>query len=518
MSKYVIALYVRLSLEDSKVDSLSIHNQLLALHKYVDAMPESDNCEVLEFIDNGYTGTNFERPAMQELLEKVRALQINCIIVRDFSRFGRNSLESGYFIEQVFPLFKVRFISINDNFDTIRYKNDTGGMDVAFRYLINEQYSHDLSRKYKSAKYALMRRGEYHDKRTPYGYLPGEDKHFVPDEQTAPVVQMIFELALEGNSASMIARRLYDLGIPTPGEYKASRGDMTHDISRANGIWDKAIILRILRDERYTGTYIYGKSKVTEVGGNHVRRRDESEWFKIPDFHPAIISKETFQKTLEKFPPIVCNKKNIHMYPLRGMVFCGCCKHALIRQRKSPTFLCRYSARYEHMECHRMEILESELEQVVYSIVEKQAQIILGIDSLADASSLDIRLEQRAEYEKRLYALRNEKRRLYEEYLSKQITLEEYKAQKSIFDRDLDHMEQVHAKLSDDIELMQFSSSEHKKVRAIASDVTGTGKLTRELAELLIKKIYVYPDNRIEIDWAISGFAVTDVGGVKNAG
>ena len=146
MQKYVIALYIRLSLEDYKYDSMSIENQHLALNEFVSSMPESANAEVLEFIDNGYSGTNFERPKVQELIEMVRANKIDCIIVKDFSRFGRNSIETGYFIERVFPLFHTRFISINDDFDSDQHKGDTGGMDVAFKYLISEYYSRDMAR------------------------------------------------------------------------------------------------------------------------------------------------------------------------------------------------------------------------------------------------------------------------------------------------------------------------------------------------------------------------------------
>ena len=143
MQKYVIALYIRLSIEDYKYDSLSIENQSLVLHEYAASMPEALNAEIMEFIDNGYSGTNFERPQVQKLIELVRANQIDCIIVKDFSRFGRNSIETGYFIERVFPLFHTRFISISDDFDSSKFKGDTGGMDVAFKYLISEYLPKD---------------------------------------------------------------------------------------------------------------------------------------------------------------------------------------------------------------------------------------------------------------------------------------------------------------------------------------------------------------------------------------
>lgn len=138
---YVIALYIRLSTEDSKVGSFSIENQRHALHQYIDAMEGVKNVEVLEFVDNGYSGTNFERPAVQEMLDLVRSGNINCIIVKDFTRFGRNSIEVGYFMEMVSPLYGIRFISINDEFDSDRLHGDTGGINVAFKYLISEFYS-----------------------------------------------------------------------------------------------------------------------------------------------------------------------------------------------------------------------------------------------------------------------------------------------------------------------------------------------------------------------------------------
>ena len=206
---YVIALYIRLSTEDSKVGSFSIENQKNALHQYVDAMEGVKNVEVLEFIDNGYSGTNFERPAVQELLDQMREGKINCIIVKDFTRFGRNSIEVGYFMEMVFPLYGIRFISINDEFDSDKLRGDTGGINVAFKYLISEFYSRDLSIKYKSAKFVKFRRGEYQSKVCPYGYRKGGNGRMEPNEETAPNVRLIFELARDGRTPNEIAKVLF---------------------------------------------------------------------------------------------------------------------------------------------------------------------------------------------------------------------------------------------------------------------------------------------------------------------
>lgn len=212
----------------------------------------------------------------------------------DFSRFGRNSIETGYFIERVFPLFHTRFISISDDFDTNNFKGDTGGMDVAFKYLISEYYSRDMSIKTKSAKYAKMQRGEYQSKICPYGYRKSANGRMEPEPEAAAVVQLIFQLAAVGNNGTAIVRELFRRDIPTPGEYKAARGNHTHDISRTRGIWSPSIVLRILEDERYIGSYVIGKRAVLEVGGTRSRLKNRDKWYIIPDHHPAIVGKSGF--------------------------------------------------------------------------------------------------------------------------------------------------------------------------------------------------------------------------------
>ena len=169
----ITALYCRLSRDDElQGDSNSILNQKAILEKYA---AENGFGNTMFFVDDGYSGTNFERPEVQRLIELVRSNRVDCIIVKDFSRFGRNSIETGYFIERVFPLFHTRFIAIGDGFDTDEHRGDTGGLEVAFKYLINEQYSRDMSIKCKSAKYAKMRRGEYQSKECIFGYRKGAD-------------------------------------------------------------------------------------------------------------------------------------------------------------------------------------------------------------------------------------------------------------------------------------------------------------------------------------------------------
>ena len=505
---YVIALYIRLSTEDSKVGSFSIENQKHALHQYVDAMEGVKNAEVLEFIDNGYSGTNFERPAVQNLLDHMREGKINCIIVKDFTRFGRNSIEVGYFMEMVFPLYGVRFISVNDDFDSDKLHGDTGGINVAFKYLVSEFYSRDLSIKYKSAKYVKFRRGEYQSKLCPYGYQKGADGRMEPNEETAPNVRLIFELAWEGYGPGEIGKALYEHGIPTPGEYKAAQGVANHDVSRCGGVWPTSTVIKILDDERYTGTYIMGKREVTEVGGHRLRMKDESQWIKIPDHHPAIISKELFDQVQTRRARFKC-PKNTRTYPLRGKVYCGCCRHAMQRtDNKNRVFQCRHSKVDESAPCHGLTVKEAELEGMLYEVLAKQAQVILNIADLSNAGRLDVQLAEQAEYDKQIENYLDQKRVLYEQFILKQITMEDYKVQKAAVDSELDRLRTIHSNLKVQTSQMEMDEKTKSARTELAREVVGAGGLTAGLADTLIDRVYVYPNNQVEIVWKIKDFCM----------
>jgi len=505
-SGYVIALYIRLSIEDYKVESLSIENQKRVLHQYADAM-NIRGAEVLEFVDNGHSGTNFERPAVQEMLDLVRAGKINCIIVKDLSRFGRNSIEVGYFMERVFPLYGIRFISINDDFDTDRLHGDTGGINVAFKYLMSEFYSRDLSIKRKSATYIKMKRGEYQSKICPYGYRKSADGRMEPDPETAPNVQFIFSLAHKGYKIIQIAEALFEKQILTPGEYKAAKGYAYHDVSRCCKIWSATTIRCILGDERYIGTYIIGRRKVAEVGSKHLRRKDESEWFKIPNHHPAIISREIYEQVQAQLLHFKCPKKNKTQFPLRGKVYCGCCRHAMSRSAaQNRIFRCRYTRVDQSAPCYDLKIGEKELYEMLYDIISRQAQIILNLENVADAGLLDVQMAKQDDYGKQIQKCQDSKRLLYEQLMLQEIGIEEYKRQKAVVDAELNRLKQLHSILK--AQTMQMKSDEEtKKARHdLAQEISQSSGLTQELADTLIERVYVYPQNQIEIVWKIKDF------------
>jgi len=517
MGKITIAKYIRLSLEDAKYDSLSITNQHLLLDRHIDTLefaPDTE-IEVIEFVDNGYSGVNFERPAVQKLLDLVRESKIDCIIVKDFSRFGRNSIETGYFIEMVFPVFRTRFISISDGFDSNDFKEDTGGMQVAFKFLMHEYYSQDMSKKSKTAKYAKFKRGEYQSKICPYGYRKGANGRMEIDEEAAAVVRMIFECAATMRNAHDVVKMLYAKKIPTPAEYRKANGIALHDTSRSNGIWQRSTILRFLEDERYTGTYIIGKRAVMEIGGRKTRLKPESEWVKIPNHHPAIVSRELYDQVQAGMLKFKCVKTQGADYPLKSKVICGCCHHTMqFATRLRRVFVCRHSRVNEAAECYKLEICEQELENLLFEIISKKARIILNTESVGSFANIPLYTEQQAEYEKQINLLREEKCQLYERYVIGAVTAEAYKAEKSDIDTELNRVTQAYISIKAETAVLVASKSSDDEIRRLAESASCEGKLSKALVELLIEKVYVYPGNRIEIQWKFADFAARE--GYKN--
>mgnify|MGYP001073895044 CR=1 FL=1 len=207
-------------------------------------------------------------------------------------------------------------------------------------------------------------------------------------------------------------------------------------------------MVRVLGDERYTGTYIIGKREVTEIGGNHVRMNDESQWVKIPDHHPAIISKDVFEQVQQKRRHVKCPKKNTRAYALKGKVFCGHCHHALARSNgKKPYFYCRHTLVDKKLPCHGLTISEQDLENLLFEILSKQAQAILNLPDLSRAGRLDVELAKQTEYGRQIEGYLDQKRLLYERFLLKQISLEDYTSQKATIDRELEHLRELHAVL-----------------------------------------------------------------------
>jgi DNA invertase Pin-like site-specific DNA recombinase len=501
MAEYTIAKYIRLSLDDNVTDSMSIENQRLILDKHIADM-DIPNARILEMVDNGYSGTNYERPAVQELLAMVREGKIDCICVKDFSRFGRNAIETGYFIEQVFPLFRTRFISVSDYFDSDKHEGGTGGMEVAFKFIMHEYYSKDQSRKIKSAKHEKMRRGEFVTKNCVFGYRLNSKRQYEIDKPAAKIVRYIFQMYADGVSIANIQRRLYDEKIPTASEYKKLANGAISPESLTY-IWDKPRLIAFLADEQYIGTYVAGKKTSGQVGSKKRVSVPESEWVKIPDHHPAIIDRALFEAVQDrkankpkpaKKPKIGTTERyaGFDNSPLKGKVICGCCGHALrVSHTKIAAFHCNYTLSAIDAECHRLRVGAAELEKAVFEMMNEQARSILSNELFGEAEKLN-------DCEQRQSTLQDENQRLYEQFALGNINVAEYKTAKVRLGRDIERQNRIAVR--------QTEREYYGTLREIAQTVATSKSLTRALVDLLIDRVRVFPGGKIEVKWKLSGF------------
>lgn len=296
---YRTAIYARLSREDNLNGSESIENQLSMIEEYLLSCPELEQSGT--YIDNGFTGTDFDRPNWQRLMDDVKARKIDCIVVKDLSRLGRNYIETGEFLEKICPFFGIRFIAINDHFDT-QTTEASGRLSVSLSNIINDCYAKDISRKVTSALRTKMENGEYIGKWEKYGYLksPENKNQLVVNPETAPVVRMIFKWRSEGMSYMGINKRLNDMGIPSPGQYKANRGIVTNNNQKPRIIlWNKHMVTEILKDIVYLGHLAQRKGGQVLYAGIPYGCYDEQDWIVVQHTHEPLIEQEIFDQVQE---------------------------------------------------------------------------------------------------------------------------------------------------------------------------------------------------------------------------
>ena len=272
------------------------------------------------------------------------------------------------------------------------------------------------------------------------------------------------------------------------------------------GAWSTSTVLRILEDQRYIGTYVIGKRKVKEIGSRHTQLKDESEWFKIPNHHPAIVSVDLFEKANASIKRFSLLNKKPRDYLLRGKVFCGCCDHAM-SLRNGAWFYCRHSEVAETLPCHGVRIKMADLEQVVFETIRAQMCPALGIDSNKD--KLDLQTVQQAEHEEKLRSIQDSKRHLYEQYALGEIDLETYRTRKAVYDTELVQAKNVHAVITAQTKQIKSDYEIKLKQQEIVQEDGNANMLTKALIDRLINKVYVFPGERIEIEYATQDFLET---------
>lgn len=325
-----------------------------------------------------------------------------------------------------------------------------------------------------------------------------------PDKEAAEIVSRMFLWAADGNTVAEIVRRLYAQRVLTPAEYRAAKGKPIHDTSRSNGVWSSSAVIHILTDERYAGTYVIGKRAVKEIGGTRSRLKDESEWIKIPDHHPAIVSMELYEQANAVRRQFKQPNKQRRDYLLRGKVFCGYCDHAMSRKGKTTWFYCRHAEVSDNLPCHGLQVREKELEQAIFESIKAHMLPVLGLDICKD--DLTLQSVQQAEQEKKLRALQDSKRKLYERYALGEIDLDSYKAEKEKYDIALVGEKNTHAMITARAKRAQGDYEANLKHQDLAKEIGSSTTLTKSLVDTLINKIYIFKDERIEIDYAVRDF------------
>lgn len=517
---YKAAIYVRLSKEDgdvsdaSKAESNSISNQKELIKDFL--KDKQDIVIVSERVDDGYSGVNFERPAFQLMLEDIKQGKVDCVVVKDLSRFGRNYIESGRYIEKIFPMLGVRFIAINDNYDSLTGKSQTDEIVIPFKNLINDAYCRDISIKIRSHLDVKRRKGEFIGSFTIYGYAKDEHDHnkIVIDEYAAGVVRDIYQWKISGMSQQRIADKLNDMGVLSPAEYKKSCGIKysANLQTKKQAIWSAVAITRILTNESYTGTLIQGKVTTPNYKVKKTVIKDEEDWVVIPNAFEAIITKEQFdmvQEILKKDTRVAPDKKSVYLFS--GIAVCGDCGRQMSRKvstvsgKKYVYYMC--SANKKEGVCSSHRIREDELEKAVVTYLnsyidelENIQHFLEFIDKLpyqeVNVKRLNMRIVQLEEDAQKYEKL---KVSVYEDLKDELISKEEYISMKQEFENRrraaLDSIAQIK------IEIETLASRNGKHHEWIESFIANKGieKLERNVVVELIDYIKIYEDKRIEI-------------------
>lgn len=514
-SLYVyVALYIRLSVEDNKRRGCSVENQKLVLNDFLADKPDFVVYDT--YIDNGATGTNFHRPGFQQMLSDIEAGHIDCVIVKDLSRLGRNSIDTGYYIEQYFHTHNVRFIAVTDQFDTADPGSLHSGIMLPLKNMINEAYALDIGRKIKAQARQAMKDGDYIGARAPYGYRKDPDNchKLLIDEDTAPVVRQIFEWAHGHVALNRIVRNLNEMGITAPSHYKKSTGEITSPGLIGSGKWQTRTVMKILESEVYTGDLVQGKTKIVD----HQQVKAEKDNLIIAKrTHEPIISYELFTAVQEYRKQICEESRAVPKRPytpniFKGKVFCADCGRSLHRQRaerkKGPDvywFHCLTNSRVAKDSCKGVMMQETELIATVTAILEKELSVALGMSlplfqleakQKKDKDRLKTQMSaRRQETERKRRLIRG----LYENFVQGILTNEEYFELKADYEESIRTLSGEIEALEKDMDALDSRLVRYRAMEKDAKSLTQDHALTAELIDRLIERIEIDHERNIHV-------------------
>lgn len=516
---YLCGGYLRLSKEDDDIaksetlQSNSIENQKEYIEDYLQSKPE---IRVVDFyIDDGYSGVNFDRPDFQRMLQDIKDKKINCVIVKDLSRLGRNYIEVGKYIERLFPFLGVRFIAINDNFDSADDAALSNNIIVPFKNLINDAYCRDISIKIRSHLEVKRKRGEFIGAFPVYGYMRGEDKNkLIVDPCAAEIVKEIFAMKMEGMSQQAIADELNRLGVLSPAEYKKEQGSgyktvfQTH--SRAK--WTAVAVLRVLTNEVYMGTLIQGKESTPNYKVRVREKKPKEEWIRVENAHEAIISRTDFElisDILQKDTRVSTGKSAVSVYS--GYLVCADCGCSMVRKKvrsgslEYVYYVCSGNKKDKDI-CSSHRISENTLNMAITKTLQlhlKQlGDLQESIRYIRETSGnsdkikkLVLQSEKRKEDIEKYNRLKLE---CYEDYKKELITQDEYMLFKKELDNRIEEIQRAITELGKKKRMLLDGG--YEKESLLEKFLTSKEiELKRFILVRFISRIYVYEDHRIEI-------------------
>ena len=507
--------YVRLSHEDGdKEESNSVTGQKDLIRDYLSRHPELRECGMK--VDDGYSGSNFDRPAFQEMIAEVKAGKVNCVVVKDLSRFGRDHLGVGEYIERIFPFMGVRFIAINDNYDSLTSNAESDDLIIPFKNLINEAYCRDTSIKIRSQLEIKRQRGDFIGSFAVFGYRKDpENRHrLLVDDYAADVVRDVFKWKLEGISAGDIADRLTAAGIPTPMDYKCSQG-MRYSTSfrvKEESVWDAGMVLRLLKNPVYIGILEQGRVTTPSYRVKRLVNKPREEWAVVENCHEAIINYydfESVQKALALDARTSVSGKAVELFS--GMVYCGECGSSMVRKtvpsgkKKYVYYVC--AGHKEHKNCSAHSLRNTALDEIVLEALKKYIRDVIDLSDLleltdtaqlqqAGVRKLQVRLDKKREEIDRNQALL---RSLYESLADGVIDRDEYQDLKKTYSRRRAEAEAQAEAIQEEMSRETANLSEGRGWMEQFRKHQNINALERSIIVTLIERILIFRDRRVEI-------------------
>ena len=521
INSFQTAIYARISRDKKEKPSDSIENQIALCESFIQKSEDFSLAGIYK--DIAKTGTDFERPDFENLMDEVRMGKVNCIVVKDLSRFGRNYTELGNFIEKIFPFLGVRFVAVNDNLDTFHMDDPNKSLEVILKNIVNETYATDISKKVSSSHQMRIKQGGFICGAAPYGYVAQKDedgiRRLYPDENTAPIVKEIFAAYLKGLSTLGISKLLLEKRVYIATDYRKF-GKAVSDSEEAIRIWQPTTILQVLKNRAYTGTLIQGRNQKHLYEGKSRERLSEEHWTVTENAHEAIISMDTFEKVQEKISekaaPIKRSRKENATAKddtiFRGMVYCNLCQKRMSVHRQLSGkrtvfyFSCNRFGEYKAEKCGTA-ITEVTLQNTVKAafdtiLLNNKKSYKAYLDGYADKKR---EVEQQKEKElteigRRISGLSRLQSEYYEKYVLGDWRKEDFEREKEHLHqkkKELEHLKEKQIAIFE--EEKRRLEEKHKYLKALFKGKTK--KWDKEFVKAIIDKIFIGKDHTVEIQF-----------------